>query len=183
MQNAGAAWAFNTAYRRDNMVGGEGFFGQVMLFPCYAPLRFGGFFLGNPKGFITSRIEPFVGVEVETGNGASAAFAGGERVSLRAGASILGSLLPIYFGERLQYSVSGGFWSNLQTTGFYKDYNDQQLHLATSLTYWFNTLNKRDKDGNLRKHFGLTASYANGDDPIDGAFDQNVWTLGFAVQF
>ncbi|MCX6855784.1 MAG: hypothetical protein NTV80_12865 [Verrucomicrobia bacterium] len=183
MWTSGAAWKLNTAYRKDNLVGGEGVFGQIMFYPAFPALGFGGFFLGNPKGLITARIEPFLGAEVETGNGASAAFAAGERFSLRAGASIYGHLLPLYFRDRIQYTISGGYWSNVHTSGFYQGYNDHQMHMIASLTYWFNTLNKEDESGSLKKHFGLTAKYSNGDNPIEGAFDQNVWTLGFAVQF
>ena len=181
----GAEWVLDASYKRDNLVAGEGFLAGLNLFPAIPSMNIGGIYfpIGKSTDYFNGRLEPSIGAEFESGNGASDKFRGGERVSLRAGLSLNGVLFPRYFGQRIELSNSLSYWGNVSTSGFYDSYDDNQLLYVGSLTYWLNSLNPLDESGILQKHFGITIRYVNGNNPIEGAFDQNVWTFGFSIQF
>lgn len=180
MTGWGAAWKLDASFRRDNLIAGEGALVGLQFYPVIEPLRIGSFMIGRNDGLLKGRIAPMVGVEWENGNGASAAFAAGSRVSVRGALELTGWLFPRYFGERIEATTSLSWWNHVGSNGFYDGYDANQLHLVTSLTYW---LNMRNKDGEFVRHFGLNARYVNGNNPVEGAFDQNYWMLGFSVRF
>jgi hypothetical protein len=191
-ENVSAIWLFDASYKRDNLIAGEGALVALRVIPSFAKAKIGGFVYGTDRSWFRGRVDPFVGLEYETGNGASAEFTEGERLTARAGVTAVGYLLPGYFRDRIEFSTSLGYWGNLSTTGLYNAYESHQLYFTAAATYWFFSLNPRApedsqdkgiKKGELMKHFGLTARYANGDNPIEGAFDQDVWTFGFSVYF
>lgn len=177
----GANWKWEANYKRDNLIAGESFATAVNLFPMIGALRLGGYMIGNDGcHWFKGQIEPFLGAEFEAGNGASDAFRQGERFTLRAGLTAKGYLFPSRFGERIELTTKISYWANVTTSGLYELYDDNQLWFTGSLTYWLDT---RDKNDKLHKHFGITARYENGDNPVKGIFDQDVITLGFAVKF
>ncbi len=177
----GANWKVDAGYREDNLIAGQGLTVGLTVLPTVRALKMGLWTLGDDTNWLKGRIEPFFGVEFETGNGASDKFADGQRITGRAGLSVAGWILPSHFGERLEVLAKLSYWGNADRTGFYQQYRPNQLYFTASTTYWLDT--GVDKDGKLRKNFGITARYETGDNPSEGSFNQNVWTLGFAVKF
>ena len=182
------------SYKRDNLVSGEGAQGEILWYPSLSPrvdetgtassFAFGGFYV--PIGdFFKGRIEPYIGLQGETGNGASKDFKDGDRFSGHSGVSLKGVLLPKVFANRLELNTSVDYWRHFTTSGGFEQYDDDQLYYSAAATYWFDTFDK-NKNGLLdedEKHFGITVRYVNGDNPTEGDFNADTWTIGFAIQF
>jgi hypothetical protein len=67
---------------------------------------------------------------------------------------------------------------------FFDQAGDDALYFVSALSYGFNT--HRNHDGELaadEQIFGITAQYVNGDHPVEGVVDADVWTFGFSFKF
>jgi hypothetical protein len=171
------------AYKRDNLVSGEGVLADLIWFVSIPGLHLGGF-QWNWGNFLTGRIEPFLGLQDESGNGASTTFKDGNRFSLRAGISLKASLFPSYLANRLDLDISESYWRHLTTSGGFNLYSKDQAYFVESVTYWLNT--GSDPNGRLQdneKHFGISANYTYGDNPSTSQFDADTWTFGLSVLF
>lgn len=171
------------AYKRDNLVSGEGVLADLMWFVSIPGWHIGDFQWqwGN---FLIGRIEPVLGLQEEAGNGASAAFKSGNRFSARAGISLKASLFPDYLANRLDLDISESYWRHISTTGVFDFYSRDQSYFVGSLTYWLNT--GSDPSGKLQdkeKHFGVSAKYTYGDNPSTSQFDADMWTFGLSILF
>lgn len=168
------------AFKSDNLVAGEGLQAYLTWIPDLPPL-FGGYW--QELGWISGRLEPTLGFQFESGNGAPR-FPSGERLSFRAGLALEGYLFPHVMGNRLQYNAGLEYWNHINTTGLFDGYDRNQTYFVGSLTYWFNTDTDGDnKLGDDERHFGITAKYVKGDNPTIGDFDADVLTLGLSLYF
>jgi hypothetical protein len=173
----------SVAYKRDNLVSGEGVLADLTWFVAIPGLSIGDFFFKFPP-FLEGRIEPFLALQEESGNGASKAFKDGDRFSGRAGVSLKANLFPDYFANRLSLDSSVIYWRHFVTSGGFDLYARDQGYFVESLTYWLNT--GSDPSGKLQdkeKHFGISVSYAYGDNPTTSQFDADTWTFGLAILF
>lgn len=171
------------SYKRDRILAGDGLLTDILYFPSENITGIGGFYREWIPG-LEGRIEPFAGLQFETGSGAAKGFHEGERLSFRAGVTLAALIAPKCFGNRLELSNSLGYWGHLSRSGVFDQYGVNQLFLSSSLTYWLNTSSKGD--GVLAKddrHFGVTVRYTNGNNPDEGTFDANLVSVGFAVLF
>jgi hypothetical protein len=173
----------SVAYKRDNLVSGDGVLADLMWFVSIPGWHVGDFYWqwGN---FLTGRIEPVLGLQDEAGNGASAAFKNGNRFSARAGISLKASLFPSYLANRLDLDISESYWRHISTSGGFDLYSRDQSYFVGSLTYWLNT--GTDPSGKLQdkeKHFGISAKYTYGDNPSTSQFDADMWTFGLSILF
>ena len=171
------------SYKRDTILAGDGLLTDILYFPSEPITGIGGFYREWFPG-LEGRIEPFAGLQFETGSGAAKGFHDGERFSVRAGVTVAFLIAPKFFGNRLELSNSLGYWGHLSRSGVFDQYEVNQLFLSSSLTYWLNTSSKGD--GVLAKddrHFGVTVRYTNGDNPDEGTFDADLLSIGFAVLF
>jgi len=170
------------AYKRDNLVSGDGVIADLVWFVAIPGWHIGDFYWewGN---FLVGRVEPFVGLQEEFGNGAKA-FKDGNRVSSRVGISLKASLFPDYLANRLDLDISESYWRHMQTSGGFDLYEKNQAYSVASLTYWLNT--GSDSSGKLsdkEKHFGVSAKYTYGDNPSTSQFDADMWTFGLSILF
>lgn len=167
-------------YKRDNLVAGDSVLGGVNWFPYWKDM-----YIGNRwRGWLADgRIEPLLGAEYESGNGAQG-FVGGDRFSLRAGVSLNADLLPKVFGNRLETGLGFQTWHHPHATGVFDGYDHLQHYFSGSLTYWLNSDSDNDgKLGEKEKHFGITIRYERGDQPDEGQLNTRVWTFGFSAMF
>jgi hypothetical protein len=171
------------SYKHDNLVSGDGVVADLLWFVSIPQWHIGDFYWkwGN---VLAGRVEPFVGLQDEFGNGASKAFKDGNRFSARAGIALQVEMFPDYLANRLALSVSEGYWGHMQRSGGFDLYATNQSYFEVALTYWLNT--GSDPSGKLQdkdKHFGFTAKYTYGDNPSTSQFDANTWTFGLSVLF
>ena len=167
----GGYLSLDGGFKRDETVAGEGGVGSLLFFPEILDLGF-GFNQGN------TYVAPFMGFDFESGNGASATFRQGQRSSFRTGLNATTTVLS----DRLELGANLGYWSHIDTSGLYNSYDTNQLFVVGSATYWLSTdLNGNGVLEDSEKHFGLTTEYKNGDNPIEGALDIDLWTIGFSI--
>ena len=182
-----AHWFRSTlAYKRDKIVSGEGVLTDLSWYPYFPKSGIGNQWgYKQTDGWIAGRIEPFLGLQYEEGNGAKG-FRDGDRVSVRAGFNLGLKLLPAYLGNRLTLDSKLMFWDHLDTEGVYSGYDDEQWHLASALTYWFYTPGKASTAEMLAEedqHLGISAGYTWGDNPEEGQLDADMFTFGLAVKY
>jgi hypothetical protein len=173
----------SVAYKRDNLVSGDGVVADLIWFVSIPQWHVGDFYWkwGN---LLVGRVEPFVGLQEEFGNGASMAFKNGNRFSSRVGISLKASLFPDYLANRLDLDISESYWRHMITSGGFDLYSSNQAYFVAALTYWLNT--GSDSGGKLQdkeKHFGISAKYTYGDNPSTSQFDADMWTFGLSVLF
>ena len=119
-------------YKADNVLSGEGLTGGVIWFPSHASMGIGEFW--HDYEYFSGRIAPFIGFEIESGDGELKGFSRGTRNSFKVGVTATGILLPDVFGNRLEATVTGGYWNHLDTSGGYNSYSNQQVYFSGSLT-------------------------------------------------
>jgi hypothetical protein len=171
------------AYKRDTVASGEGLLADMLWFVAIPGLHIGGF-QWKWGSFFLGRIEPFLGLEAETGSGASSTFRDGNRFSSRAGVSLKAALFPDFLANRLELDISESYWRNISTSGGFDLYSRDQSYFVACVTYWLNT--GSDPSGKLQdeeKHFGISAKYAYGDNPSTSQFDADLWTFGLSILF
>ena len=177
------------AYKADNLVAGQGVLADVLYYPYFPNLGIGNFSGRKATGgLFEGRLTPFIGFQWEETDGASAKFVSGDRFSFRAGLGFEGNIAPRYLSNRLVLAANFSYWNHLDASGAQSLYDESQWYVETALTYWFNTPSDPDvvKLGKLSKddqHFGLTAKYTWGDNPDEGEFDADIFTLGLSVKF
>jgi len=168
-------------WRRDKLLSGEGTTGSLVWYPSFAP-GIGDFW--HSFGWVSGRLTPQIGIQVEEGNGAFLTFKDGRRTSFLAGVSLTGLLFPDYFGNRLEVNGTATYWNHIDTSGGYSAYDQEHLYYTAKVTYW---LDRGKDDGSglteEEKHFGLSAGYENGDNPDEGTFAADVWKFGLSVKF
>jgi len=173
----------SAAYKRDNLVSGEGVLADLIWFISILQWHVGDF-QWKWGGFLLGRIEPFLALQDEAGNGASSNFKDGNRFSARAGISLKASLFPDDLGNRLDLDTSVSYWRHVSTSGGFDLYSRDQTYFAESLTYWLNTgTDPRGKLEDKEKHFGISVKYAYGDNPSTSQFNADTWTFGLAILF
>jgi hypothetical protein len=179
---------FDIGYKRDELVAGDALLGTFNWLPSYHEWGIGDYW--NDFGLIGLRIAPLVGIEAEFGDGGTKnAFTktkvpDGDRLSFRAGATLTGLILPETFGNRLETSFSGSWWVHPNLSGAFNAYSEHQFAFSGSVTYWLDSAST--PGGSLAesdKHFGLSAKYLNGDNPLTGELDQNIWTFGLSAKY
>ena len=174
--------SFSGSFVRDNIVAGEGWGAEVLYKP-----NLGAWSIGNKESWVdllSWRLRPYAGVQTQSGNGATADFASGTRVSLHAGLALTATLFPRALGNRLEWTNKLDYWNHASTSGGFDAYKRDQLYWISAINYWLNT--DTNNDGELdptEKHFGITAQYINGDNPDEGDFDADIMTIGFAIKF
>ncbi len=174
------------AYKRDKIVSGEGLLTDLSWLPYFPNHGIGNHWgYEQTNGWIEGRIEPFVGLQYEEGNGAKG-FRDGTRFSARAGFNLGLRLLPAYLGNRLTLDSKLMFWDHLDTKGVYSSYDDEQWYLASSLTYWFYTPGKASTSEKLAEedqHLGISVGYTWGDNPEEGQLDADILTFGLSIKY
>jgi hypothetical protein len=172
----------NAAFKRDNLVAGEGVVTELLYFPYVPAMKIGNVW-GNE--FFCGQISPVIGIQYESGNGA-VGFGSGHRVTARAGIGFTGSILPDYLGNRLTIDSQLLYWHHLDNQGSFAAYGQDQFYWVNSLTYWLNTPSKKTDGLNLHPddhHFGITLGYSYGDNPDEGDFNADLLTVGLSVRF
>jgi hypothetical protein len=170
-------------YKHDDVISGDGLQAGLLWFVAIPELHIGDFYW-NWNNIVAGRIEPTIGLQYETGNGASAAFKDGDRFAFEAGISIKMALLPDYFANRLELNLGVNYWNNIATSGGYNGYLQNQMYYVEGVTYWLNTgSDPTGKLGDKEKNFGISVQYTDGNNPSTSDFRANRLTLGLAIQF
>ena len=174
--------AITGGYKQDDVVAGRGWVAQAV----YSP-RLGQWNIGNQNswgGVVSWRLQPYLGYQIESGDGEAEGFTNGRRSSFMAGIALSANLFPEVMGNRLEWINRLSYWHHAQTKGGYDAYDKDQLYWVSSLTYWMDTrsdaskLILEDKD----KHFGLQVQYTKGDNPDEGDFAADLLTIGFSLK-
>lgn len=164
--------AGDASFKRDDIVSGKGFFGEIFYYPYNKSLGVNSYQSFKSLPLIEYLINPNVGFQYETGNGASTKFTSGDRVSFRAALTLTVDPFPKELNHRLEWSNTISWWSHMTTSGGFNQYDRNQYFYQSSLNLYFDTA----------KQVALGVDYTNGDNLNTNQFDTNSWTLSFKAK-
>lgn len=171
------------AYKSDDLVSGQGLIASFNWYPVCPYLKMGDFFIKND--YIAGRYVPYISLEYEEGDGEITRFPDGKRTSFVAGVSLNAELFPKALYNRLETNFSYTYWEHFSRSGGYDDFGNDQTFLTASATFWLDKITDEEA-GALEKgdkHIGLKTEFTKGDNPNSGKFDNDLWTVGFAVKY
>lgn len=162
--------AEGASYKRDNVVSGEGFLGEIFYKPYNKAL---GINSNQSFTFVEYQIIPSLGFQYETGNGASSKFSSGYRVSFRAGLGLIIDPFPDQLHRRLEWSNTVTYWGQISTSGGYDQYDRNEYFFQSSLNLYLDQA----------KQLALGVDYTYGDNLTTNQFDRDMWTFSFKAKF
>lgn len=160
----------DASFKQDDIVSGKGFLGEIFYYPYNKKLGIGS--NQSPLPIIEYSINPNIGFQYETGNGASAKFTSGDRVSFKTAVNLTIDPLPILLDHRLEWSNTINFWSHMSTTGGFDQYERNQYFFQSSLNLYFDHA----------KQVAVGIDYIYGDNLTTNQFDTDTWTISFKAK-
>jgi hypothetical protein len=164
----------DASFKRDNIVSGEGLLANLFYYP--SNLKFG---INSFKTVTVGPwqfeylVNPTIGLQYETGNGASSKFPSGERVSFKGAFNV--TVTPFVnspYLKGLQWSNTVIFLSHLGTSGVFDQYDRNQYLFQSSLNFYLDPA----------KQVALGLDYTYGDNLTTNQFDINMWTFSFKAK-
>jgi hypothetical protein len=160
----------DASFKRDDLISGRGLFAEIFYYPYHDAL---GISRAQTLGPIEYSINPNVGLQLETGNGASVKFTSGDRISAKAALNLtLAFPVPNEGDRRLEWSNTINLWHHLSTTGGFDRYDRDQQFFQSSVNLYLDQA----------KQVALGLDYTSGDNLTSNQFDVHTWALSFKAK-
>jgi hypothetical protein len=160
----------DASFKRDDIVSGRGVFAEIFYYPYNKSL---GVYSNQTLGQIEYSINPNIGLQYETGNGASRKFTSGDRVSLKAALNLTITFpFPSVLDRRLEWSNTINVWTHLSTTGGFDIYDRDQHYAQSSVNLYLDQA----------KQVALGLDYTYGDNLTTNQFDVSTWAFSFKAK-
>jgi hypothetical protein len=165
----------DASFKRDNLVSGEGLLANLFYYPSNFELGINSFRTVTVGTWqFEYLVNPTIGFQYETGNGASTKFTSGERVSFKGAFNVtVTPFLNSAYLKGLQWSNSVIFLSHLTTSGGFDEYDRNQYLFQSSLNLYLDPSTKQ---------VALGLDYTYGDNLTTNQFDINMWTVSFKAK-